>query len=343
MTAGVVELTKAAVALGSVVEFVASGANALQNNNTNNYQGNYIFPSDLISAASNRNFYTTFRFVKYQRRSLGNQSAVHNSSAPASSGTIRLPLPKNLRDQMNIHYGHQGLGGLFGAGSEALTGVTVDKIKEGFSGLINSNIDSLKNKVIGGAMTGGNILAGAAGDVLKGYNTAYGAASSLTGLALNPFLTAMFDAVNFKEHNFDWILTPKNAKESQDLRNIIQQLKFHSLPGLDTSKQAGGGIFFNYPDIAYVTLNPSEFLFDMKPCVITNISIDYAPGVAPSFFKSLNAPTAVRLSMTLMEIEIWTQRDFNASNYTAPNSNMPDSPNYYPAAHSRPPTRVGGQ
>jgi len=337
------DVVKAGTALVGAADFAVSGVNALTNNNTNNYQGNYIFPNDLISAASNRNFYITFRFVKYQRRSLGKQSAINNSSAPASTGTIRLPLPKNLRDQMNIHYGHQGLGGLFGAGSEALTGMSADNIKKGFNDIKTSSIENLKNKVIGGAMTVGNIAAGAAGDVLRGYNTAYGAASSLTGLALNPFLTAMFENVNFKEHNFDWILTPKNQKESQDLRKIVQQFKFHSLPGLDTSMQAGGGIFFNYPDIAYVTLNPSEFLFDMKPCVITNISIDYAPGVAPSFFKSLNAPTAVRLSMTLMEIEIWSQKDFNASNYTGPNSNMPNNPGYYPAAPSKPPTPVGVQ
>ena len=341
-----VDIVKAGIALGSIAAFSAGSVNALQNNNTNNYQGNYIFPNDLISTASNRNFYITFRFVKYQRRSLGNQSAINNSSAPASTGTIRLPLPKNLRDQMNIHYGHQGLGGLFGAGSEALTGMSGADIKDKFSGLVNDpknfDIDSLKNKVIGGAMTGGNIVAGAAGDLLKGYNNLYGATSSLTGLALNPFLTAMFENVNFKEHNFDWILTPKNEKESQDLRKIVQQFKFHSLPGLDTSMQAGGGIFFNYPDIAYVTLNPSEFLFELKPCVVTNIAVDYAPGVAPSFFKSLNAPTAVRLSMTLMEIEIWSQRDLNASNYTGPNSNMPNSPGYYPAAPSDPLTTVGG-
>ena len=67
----------------------------------------------------------------------------------------------------------------------------------------------------------------------------------------------------------------------------------------------------NYPNIANIFMLPSsDFTFEFKPCAITSVQVDYTAGGQPSFFIGTNAPTIVNLTISVKEIELWTQEDF---------------------------------
>jgi hypothetical protein len=66
-----------------------------------------------------------------------------------------------------------------------------------------------------------------------------------------------------------------------------------------------------------VSLFPSsEFLYRFKPCVIDNVTVNYSPGSTPSFYRGTNAaPTAVTITVSLKEIEYFTNKDYIGNSF----------------------------
>ena len=54
-----------------------------------------------------------------------------------------------------------------------------------------------------------------------------------------------------------------------------------------------------------------EHTYQFKPCVITDLNVNYAPSSGPSFFKGIKgAPTSVEVKIGLQEIEYFTKNDY---------------------------------
>jgi hypothetical protein len=123
-------------------------------------------------------------------------------------------------------------------------------------------------------------------------------------VTLNPFLFMLYKQPAFREFVFNWQLAPNNQQESQTLQQILYYFKTAALP-----EYTAGGVALDYPYLAQIKLNPSQFLFDFKPCVIVSVEIEFAgSGAAPSFFYD-GAPTIVNLTAHFKEIEILTRSD----------------------------------
>lgn len=263
-----------------------------------NFQDDLQFPSDLIqpSAAGgeSRNFFMSFSFMEYEKRS------IQNSPFLRSRGTVRLPIPDALRDNLSVSYNTASLTPVVGAGLESIAGRPASEISVG------STAESLLS---GGTATMLQNLTGSgiARDALQ-------AAQAYYGLAINPYQTVLFEKPEFKTHNFSWKLMPRDENESDKARNIYRTFQFHASPGVSP----GPGLFFSYPSMVMVSLYPSsEFLYRFKPCVIKSVNVNYAASGNPSFFKRTNAPTAMTLSIQLQEIEYWTNQDYDDSTYGA--------------------------
>jgi hypothetical protein len=128
-------------------------------------------------------------------------------------------------------------------------------------------------------------------------------ASSLNQQAINPFLYMLYKQPLFREFTFQWILAPNNAQESQTLYQILSAFKTAALPTFNT----GGNFLLNYPYMVRVQLNPNTFMFDILPCVIISVEVDYSgSGHAPSFFKD-GAPTIISFTLHLKEAQIFTR------------------------------------
>jgi hypothetical protein len=236
---------------------------------------NLTFPADISDA------YIHMRFSEYTRRSIREQPFYN----PLNS--IRLPIPSKLVDTTSVTYSTESLGPVYGMAAEAVASA-------GF----NRQTGALPNLYNFGAAVGAEAVSALP-------SRAQGALTSATGLAVNPYQTTTFKTPEFKTHSFSWKFTPNNKPESDILERIIRIFKYHSSPALSAT-----GSFFTYPEILEIRIFPNdEYLYKFKPCVVKNVSVDYAPA-GPSFYRGSRAPTAIGLSIELQEIELWTKADY---------------------------------
>lgn len=275
----------------------------------------YSFPPDLTSVAAS---YMTFRFEKYRRRSIS-EPPVTETDGPA----IRLPMPSNLREATSVSYGNESLGMIVGAALESIVA----------QGPAPRNLEEAGQRILRTVTTPDNTLAAAAGIAAaqsigsavagrisqEATRGAGAALSQYTGIGVNPYMTVMFKHPDYKEHQFEWKLVPRNPEESRIIAAIIRKFKSSMLPSLNsiTGNQTTN-LLFDYPDVVKITISPAnEFMYKFKTCVVKNFVVNYAPGNSPSFYKRTNAPAAVTISMQLGEIEYWKQEDY-ASPMTSP-------------------------
>lgn len=138
--------------------------------------------------------------------------------------------------------------------------------------------------------------------------------------AINPQLQVLFRGIGFRTFQFDFILTPYNQKEAQDIKDIIHAFKYHSAPKivrntpeLDLYGPAGesapaplGSPFFEIPETFTI-----EFMYNGKTnenvnriaeCVLTSVNVDYAPNGWATHTEG--APVQTRLTLQFQEIEI---------------------------------------
>ncbi len=281
----------AAFAYGNAAELYRSrGALAAE------FQREVTFPSDLIQDGI-RPFYMSFKFQAYEKR------AINNSPFLRSQGTIRLPIPDNIKDNMSVSYGTSSLGPAVGAGLESLVGTP-----QASGGDIASTISNFTSRV---ANTISGAVQGAAANTLATTGAGQ-AAQAYFGMAVNPYQAVLFEKPEFKTHSFSWKFMPRSEEETAAARDIFRTFQYHMSPGVS----AGIGLFFSYPSMVIVSLYPSsEFLYRFKPCIVKSVNIDYSAGSSPSFFKRSQAPTAMAMNIELQEIEYWTNKDFTASSF----------------------------
>jgi hypothetical protein len=251
------------------------------------YQSN-AFPGDLVG--NGRNFATQIQFVQYS----SNYATGGTSSTP--TGGILLPLPERINDVQTITWE-----------AESATQVAASVASAGANALLNTPLLSAVAPAAGVGLSAVSGIAGAVGNPNSVGGQVLGIAGAYFGITVNPFLWMLFKSPNFKEHQLSWILTPNNEQDSIQLKNIIDSFKYNSLPETDFL------IGMKYPCIALVSLLPNDIFgnFKFKPCAVTSVSVDYSAGGVPSFFNN-GAPTTVRLSVTLKEIQIWTKNNYNS-------------------------------
>lgn len=262
------------------------------------------FPSDL-----QQKYFCSISFSEY-RRPDPFSSLMQLYSQPGSSGDIILPLPANLVDTQKLNWA-QG-GSSFG---EAIT----DGIQlAGGQVSIEEVLASVGTSAIGSAGFLAGIVGGLAGlpdntninQVLtNGVDATTKAVLQKNGLALNPVLSQQFNHPDFKVHQFSWKMSPDSASESGTLEAIIDTIKYNALPDV-----AAGGMFFKYPSIANIKLiTGSKELYKFQPCVISDISVNYAPSNTPSFFAGTSGPTSVQITVTFLEIILNTRKNTKRS------------------------------
>ncbi len=251
-----------------------------------------VFPNDLIQA--NRGYYMNIRFQQYIKRSQSNSAVV------SSQGGIKLPLPNHLIDNKSVEYTPSDLNPLIGA--------IVDTVAQA-----SSDMNQLSNAGFWGEQLvkfGSQFGAAVAQTSSIGRNL-LGATSILTGTSFNPYQSLLFRTPVFREHTFNWKFVPKNQKESDDIRSIIQYLQVNMLPDINS---VAGSSLFQFPSILNIQLYPAaEYLYSFKPCVLRNVTVNYAPQSTPAFYRGTSAPAAVEISIHLAEIELWTRRDYPTS------------------------------
>ena len=263
------------------------------------------------------------------------------SSSLRGSSAIELPFPTSLLDETALNVGPfersmvaeniaNKLAPFINSNNEADLKTTLNNIGAGVQNTLSSFMSSVDaqggfgesaTNLVKSAAQGllgtqtGDIISGAS-FLLRSYapnlfgGTVGSTIDNVTGQTINPRMTLAFQGVQLKNHNLSWQLFPENQKDSDIIRNIISQLKISSLPAVQDLPGINRA-FLKYPSIVkpyLLGVNPG-YWFQFKPCMISSVSVDFGGGGIVSVIKG-GKPTAVTISIQLMELEIHTQEDY---------------------------------
>ena len=156
---------------------------------------------------------------------------------------------------------------------------------------------------------------------LPGDKVLFSALSAVTGgaLAINPQLELIYEGTDFRSFRFSFMFYPRSKKEAVEILDIIDSFTFHQAPEILSSSfgrylvppsefeiefRYNGGINPNIPKVA--------------PCVLTSISVDYAPNGFASYETLMSAnqperggtgmPVAIRMDLSFKETRIITKQ-----------------------------------
>lgn len=300
----------------AAVPVVGTGSGIVQPLNPTPYRYDQVFP-DIESPQSKKPLYRypsnlpdrvqmIIKIGRYDSQvALGAEGAkvIHDTS-------IALPIPSSLLDTLGLDYNTIGLGMFGGPAAGAIDRVAGAVMNgNGVAGMYNNALSATRSEISRLYNNGdvGNISQAIISRAINAVSGSLGAAFNLSnGATPNPHIAVNFNNVRLRTFNFSWKFSPNSQTESQELVDIINVLQKRSLP----EKK---GVLLEYPSQCQLQIYPAPFgdLFKFKPCVIENISVNYAPTGIPSFFVDTQLPTEIDLSISLQEIVIRTASDYD--------------------------------
>ena len=194
------------------------------------------------------------------------------TSFKSNTGTILLPMPSNIQDGNSVSYADDSLNGLV---AQAVTKTTKVMTTENVSGLLGgvegllrvADSEDLRKTVL-------RSLAAQAVNVFGGNVTVDQMLARETGEIFNPNMELLFNGVTLRAFKFSFKMTPRNAKESQQIRLIIRSLKQNMAPKSGTNDN-----FLSTPNIFELRYrqgnNDHDFLHKFKQCFLTDIAVNY--------------------------------------------------------------------
>ena len=214
--------------------------------------------------------------------------------------SIVLPMPKQLTDVHQHQTDNLMLGLLPRAASMLGIGF------ETFSSGLSKKYDQRKSRQ-GGLLTGLGEFAGAAGATVVGGLQEVGAyaydnARARVGFGLNPNIETVYAAPQPRQFQFTFELYIKSQKEAEIVQDFIQRLKQHSYP-LSVLSIGGQSQLYLYPGEVYFEFAGryrNNLFRSLRPCLITNIQVDYSNGDQYQHFEDGGSIVYV-ISITLLE------------------------------------------
>lgn len=296
------------------------------------YDGDAIkFPGELFQ----NDHYIEFTAKRTEGLGEGVLSSVFGNSVKGNTilgGSIYLPMPSQLSTDYNPDYSTPDLG--------PAAGMALKPSDQAIYGNNTMGMQAAAGLSLSGL--GGAVAGGIAGGIVKGIESfaasipggGQGAAGALLkvggGVALNQHKIVLFTGVNFREHQFSWKLSPKNRKESNDIKQIIDMFTYYSHP-----EYIAGGLFFKYPEFFEIKFRHPEYLFKLQPSVCKDIKVNYHGQGYAAYIRDANgggipAPAEIELSLTFLETEIVTKQSLMGTQATPIVQPAPNAPAFMP-------------
>jgi len=227
-------------------------------------------------------------------RSTGGSAKAPVTKAQAS---IFLAMPRQLSVQYGMSYQGVDLGslgsGLVSMAAGLSSGDTAENIAQTISAKAN---DAMPELALNAAATGVNSLIQMAG--FSGGVDANSLSALMQGKILNPFREITFRGAQYRNHNFTVKMVARSKTEAQEIKNIVNTLRYYMHPDLNGGGQSGGSIFDgggnnrwlgipSYFDLAFVRMNePNGNRSRVKLNSASEIKDIYRPGAC--VLKSFN-------------------------------------------------------
>jgi hypothetical protein len=262
-----------------------------------------------------------FREYEYRRSDQRGFSQLDGSGTSSSNvtDTIFLPLPANIADTFQVRVQRFDQGTTGDLVSSALSQLDIDNLGLGnLSGAIGrgvlGNLPSIQGETL--SEIGDNISRDLGFLVRRGTDAVFPNQGrnidAGTGTFVNPKAALSFEGVEMKIHSFDWSLSPRNDKESQNLRLISETIKRNILPQYVNTSVIQRAMF-KYPamvDVFFVGID-SEHYYYFKTCMVQTFNINYTPN-GNAILRD-GRPAAVQMQLQLIETDIHTAEDYGAS------------------------------
>ena len=248
-----------------------------------------------------------FKKYAYGERETGGAGGVKTVKDAGSAivDSIYLPMPEQLLDSTSLKIAGTELG----SAGNAFAGISNTFAR---GDIVNSISNALKN--IDTQAVASTMVSKAAKEILSAVPGLQGAQQGIEaglGATFNPYAALTFEGVNIKTYTWNWVLSPRTTTETTILQTIIRKLKINSLPNYKNFGKLKGRAFLGYPNVCLPIITGVDTLV-MKPTMISNINVDYAGAGELAFLEGGN-PAAVKIEITLQEMQIWTREDYNGS------------------------------
>jgi len=241
-------------------------------------------------------YYMMMRFKEYRRPS------PQSNAELVPFDTFAFPIPRDLKESFDINVSEKAqsmAGGVADLGTAAFRGLDADAVMSQTKAIAYSY-----------AVQSTEALSGEIGDVVGQF----------AGVVPNPHIQAIFEGIGLRKHSFTWTFAPRNPQESRALKQIIFKLKTNSLPAYSNLGTAA----LQYPPLVDIELQPKTDLITFKTCIVSNLSVNYAPQGLPSFFAGEREPTMIQITLDLMETMIQTANDYGAITGAGEKNNRSD-------------------
>ena len=243
-----------------------------------------------------------------------------------NSGTILLPIPSNVADTNNVQFDTSTLNGLAAAGVEFAEGAMstiVDFNKPAAAvGQLGEVMNKAKQTTIEGA---GSVpaatdaitkfLASKAVNIFGANVTTNQLLARGNGEILNPNMELLFGGPTLRNFRFSFKFTPRNQKESEQVRLIIRAFKRNMAPQAQGGTLASGNWFLKTPNVfklRYRTGTKNHpFLNKFKQCFLTDVQTTYTgEGVYATYDDG--TPVSMILDLSFKEIQPIYDIDYDA-------------------------------
>ncbi len=246
----------------------------------------------------------------------GRRSSSRLSKKPLlNAGTILLPIPSNVQDSNNVQYDTSVLNGLAATGVKAAEDVMNIQFGQGqnaFEQLANA-VTTAKTSITRGtgntaaatnAIT--KFLASKAIGIFGGNVTASQLLARGNGEILNPNMELLFGGPTIRNFRFQFKFTPRNEKESEQVRLIIRAFKRNMAPQAQGGTLDSGNFFLKTPNVFSLRYRTGRknhpFLNRFKQCFLSDVQTTYTgEGVYATYDDG--TPVSILLDLSFKELQ----------------------------------------
>lgn len=146
-----------------------------------------------------------------------------------------------------------------------------------------------------------------ASKIVPGMENVGAVLNKARGYAINPQVQMIYKGIDLRTFQLTFTFTPKSAQEAKEVDEIIALFKYHYAPRLESGTETSvNSMFFIPPSMFTIKFmhdgNENTHLPKYGECVLSNITVDYAPNGFASYEDG--SPVQSQLMLQFKETEI---------------------------------------
>jgi len=226
-------------------------------------------------------------------------------------GSVTLPIVTGIGDRNAVDWKDESLNPIQALGAGAAVGIFEGIRKGGLDATFKDaagTVEAARDQVMNNKNVGSDMAKAINVYLAQQAVGAQGLLSRATGAVLNPNLEMLFGGPKLRSFGFTFKLSPRDASEASQVRQIIRFFK----QGMSV-KTSSSNVFLKTPnvfDIQYQTFNTDGNLIEhpsinfIKTCALTSCDVQYTPdGTYMTYEDPFRTMTSYQLTLNFGELD----------------------------------------